>query len=152
MNPNQFRDPLPLDEGIEPSGEFAADLRNFCAVVNRAAERETLRLFGPDWLKTAKRRQRSAQRRLVLAWSTAALLCIGVLPFLHQAKTVAPSVATGTRSYAEDTALLEQVDSAVSESVPQSLAPLAALDDWSGTASTNTEPSLNQPEKKNVAQ
>jgi hypothetical protein len=56
------------------------------------------------------------------------------------------------QSYADDTALLEQVDSAVSESVPSSLAPLATLDNWNSTTTTEeTKPSLNKPEKKNVA-
>jgi hypothetical protein len=62
------------------------------------------------------------------------------------------TVAQSHKTETDDTALLEQVDTAVSESVPSSLAPLATLDDWSSTTSTNTERSLNTSEKKNVAQ
>jgi hypothetical protein len=159
-NSNKFRNPLPPDESLlEPSGQFAADLRNLRAAVHRAAERQTAESVSFAWLNAAKRRQRSGQRRLMLAWGLAAtcatMLCIGTLPYLHHAAPVAgPSVAKvqpGTPK-TDDTALLEQVDSAVSESVPSSLAPLATLDDWSSTASTSTESPLNTSEKKNVAQ
>ena len=93
----------------------------------------------------------------MLAWTCAALLCVSLLPILHHAKLVTSqpvAVVQNAANDAEDTALLEQVDNAVSESVPSSLAPLATLDSWSSTTSTNesvTESSLNKPEKKNVA-
>ena len=156
---NQSRDALPPDEVmLEPAGQFAADLRNLRSAVHRAADRQTAQPVPFGWLKAAKRRHRTAQRRVMLAWSLAttcaALLCIGALPLLHHA---APPVAERQVVHVQpvvidDTALLEQVDTAVSESVPTSLAPLATLDDWSSTTSTNTESSLNAPEKKNVAQ
>jgi hypothetical protein len=147
---NQFRDTLPPDEVmLEPAGQFAADLRSLRSAVHRAAEGQTAQPVPFGWLNAAKRRHRTEQRRLVLAWTCAALLCFGALPFLRHAKPLAAPVAV--RSEADDTALLEQVDTAVSESVPKSLAPLATLDDWSSTTSTNTESSLNAPEKKNVA-
>ena len=162
-HPNQFRDTLPPDEVIlEPSGQFAADLDNLRSAVHRAAERQTAQPVSFGWLNDAKRRHNSAQRRSLLAWSLvttcAALLCIGAaLPFVHHGQpvveqVVARNVESATASSTDDTALLEQVDTAVSESVPPSLAPLATLDDWSSTTSTNTEPTLNAPEKKNVAQ
>lgn len=159
-NPNEFRDTLPADEVVlEPSGQFAADLRNLRSAVHRAAERSGSRPLSSAWLIAAKRRQRAAQRRVMLAWglvgTCAALLCLGALPLLHRAAPIAaPQVArqVQAQSPADDTALLEQVDSAVSESVPSSLAPLATLDEWSSTSSTNNEPSLNKPENKNVAQ
>jgi hypothetical protein len=145
---------------LEPSGQFAADLRNLRSAVHRAADRQTAQPVPFGWLNAAKRRHRSAQRRVLLAWSLAttcaALLCIGTLPLLrHAAKPAAePPVAVvhSTANDTDDTALLEQVDTAVSESVPSSLAPLATLDDMSSTTSTNTESTLNAPEKKNVAQ
>lgn len=164
-HPNQSRDALPPDEVmLEPAGQFAADLRNLRSAVHRAADRQTAQPVPFGWLNAAKRRHRTAQRRVVLSWSLAttcaALLCIGTLPLLrHAAKPAAgPSVvvahntANDTVNDTDDTALLEQVDTAVSESVPTSLAPLATLDDWSSTTSTNTESSLNASEKKNVAQ
>jgi len=127
-HPNQSREALPPDEVmLEPAGQFAADLR-------------------------------TAQHRVVLAWSLvtvcAALLCIGALPFLHHLAppVTAHQVVPVQPVVIDDTALLEQVDTAVSESVPTPLAPLATLDDLSSTTSTNTESSLNAPEKKNVAQ
>ncbi len=153
--PNQFRDTLPPDEtAFEPAGEFAADLRNFRAAVQRAAERETVQPAPINWLAPAKLRRRAVQRRLVLAWSCAALLCISALPFLHHTKPVVTTPVAKVQMEVDDTALLEQVDTAVSESVPSSLAPLDTLDTWSSTDSNEitTKPSLNKPEKKNVAQ
>jgi hypothetical protein len=157
-HPNQIRNILPPDEAaLEPTGEFAADLRNFRSAVHQAAERETSQPqpLASAWLIPAKHRYRTTQRRLILAWSSAALLCVGALPLLHNATRVAPAPAVVAQSEAEDTALLEQVDTAVSESVPSSLAPLATLDTWSSTDSADeitTESSLNASEKKNVAQ
>jgi hypothetical protein len=154
-NPNEFRDTLPPDEVmLEPSGQFAADLRNLRSAVHCAAERSGSESFSATWLIAARRRQRVSQRRLVLAWTCAALLCIGVaVPFLRHSTTApATPVAKAQPVVIDDTALLEQVDSAVSESVPSSLAPLATLDEWSSTTSTNTASTLNTSEKKNVAQ
>jgi hypothetical protein len=158
---NQFRDALPPhttpeEALLEPSGGFANDLRNFRSAIHHIAERETSRPVPAGWLIPATRRQRSSQRRLILAWSCAALLCVGLLPLRHKTTTVVqqPVAAVQTQvNDAEDTALLEQVDSAVSESVPSSLAPLTALDSWSTTiASEPANESSLKPEKKNVTQ
>lgn len=153
---DHLRDTLPPDEALfEPAGEFAADLRNFRSAVHRASEQQSPQPSASVWLLPAKRRLRSAQRRLVLAWGCAALLCIGALPFLHHANTVVGTTPVAkVQTEVDDTALLEQVDTAVSESVPSSLAPLDTLDSLSSTDSNEitTEPSLNKPEKKNVAQ
>jgi hypothetical protein len=169
-HPDQFRDTLPPDEVLlEPTGQFGADLGNFRSAVHRAAERETSQPVPFGWLNGAKRRQRTTQRRLVLAWglvaTCAALLFVGTLPSLHHARpvvqqpiAVAHSTANDSAANnADDTALLEQVDTAVSESVPTSLAPLDALDNgtldsWNSSTSTNTETPLKNPEKKNVSQ
>ena len=160
---DQFRDTLPFDEVLlEPAGQFGSsgqfgnDLRNFRDAVHRAAERQTSQPVGFGWLNAAKRRRRAAQSRLVLTWTfTAALLVAGALPLLRHSRAIAP--VTVRQSSVDDTALLEQVDTAVSESVPSSLAPLQALDDgtldnWDATRSAKTQPTLNKPEKKNVAQ
>lgn len=159
-HPNQFRDTLPPEEVLlEPSGQFGEDLRNFRAAVHQAAERETPQPVPFGWLNAAKRRRRDAQRRLVLALASVAtcagLLLAGALPLLHHSKTAGvPShiMSHVMQQNTDDTALLEQVDTAISESVPSSLAPLAELDDWSSTRSTNNEIPLNKSEKKHVSQ
>lgn len=143
------------DASLEPTGEFVSALSDFRSAVNHVAERETAKPVAYNWLVPARQRYRSAQRRLILAWTCAALLCIGAVPLLHQTKPVAtPPVVAQQNNPGDDTALLEQVDSAVSESVPSSLAPLATLDNWSSSTSSNEvtpESSLNKMEKKNVA-
>ncbi len=154
---NTRPDPSP-DTSLEPSGHFAAALSDFRAAVHHVAERETSKPVPASWLIPARRRHKSAQRRIVLAWSLvtacAVLLCIGTLPLLHQTRPVVDSpVAAHQNSPGDDTALLEQVDKAVSESVPSSLAPLDSLDNWDSTTSTNeldSKSSLNKSEKKNV--
>ena len=154
---NQFRDTLPPDEVmLEPAGQFGTDLGNLRSAVHRAADRQTTEPVPFGWLNAAKRRRHAAQRLMVLAWTCAALLCIGALPFLHHAKPAVPrlsdTVARQVVTETDDTALLEQVDTAVSESVPSSLAPLDALDNLNSPSPTSTEPTLHTPEKKNVAQ
>jgi len=146
-HPEQLRDALPPDEVLlEPSGQFGNDLRNLRAAIHRAAERQTPPTVPFGWLNAAKQRRRGTQRRLMLAWSLAALLLASALPLLHHSRTAAPAPIT------DDTALLEQVDTAVSESVPSSLAPLDAFDNVDTTTSTNTHASLNKSEKKHVSQ
>jgi type II secretory pathway component PulM len=152
---DQFRDTLPPEEVmLEPSGQFGEDLRNFRATVHRAAEREMSQSVPFGWLNAAKHRRRRAQHRVMLAWATAAacaaLLFAATLPLMNHPK--APVIVQVHQSTNEDTALLEEVDTAVSESVPSSLAPLDALDDWNTPTSTKTQNSLNKPEKKNVSQ
>ena len=51
---------------LEPSGEFAASIRNFRSAVAHVADRETARPVAPGWLAPAQRRRRSAQRRMIL--------------------------------------------------------------------------------------
>ena len=162
-HPNPLRDVLPPDEVLlEPSGQFGPgdqfgnDLRNFRAAVHRAAERQTSQPVPFGWLNAARRRRQVAQRRLMLAWATvaasAALLFAATMPLLHHPTTVSTPVAVTQVRSTDDTALLEQIDTAVSESVPSSLAPLAELDDLNSTNSTNNERTPNKPEKKNVSQ
>lgn len=134
----------------EPSGEFATAIRNFRAALTHLAERESARPMAADWLAPARKRRRSHQHRLILAWACAAALCVAALPFAplpfgHQPEPAtvtraaiepAGSAALGPKAATERT-LLEQVDEQVSEPVPSSLAPLAEMDNW-GNASTNT--------------
>jgi hypothetical protein len=146
---------------LEPTGEFAASIRDFRSAVTHVAERETSRPVSANWLAPARKRHRSAQA-MALAWGCAALLCLATLPFsLHSHPAsihpAAPAVASAPAADS-DTALLEQVDMDVSESVPPSLAPLADLDSLD-TASSDTlsgssthGKSLPRSESTNVTQ
>ena len=134
----------------EPTGEFAAAIRDFRAALTHVAERETARPLAADWLAPARKRRRTHQHRLILAWGCAAALCAVALPFAplpfgHQPEPAvvtraaiepAGTAALGPKAATERT-LLEQVDEQVSEPVPSSLAPLAEMNNW-GRASTNT--------------
>ncbi len=151
-NTGSTRPDAGLDAQLEPTGALQASIRDFRSAVHHVAQRETSQPVPANWLVPAQGRRRKAQHRLMLAWACAALLCAGIVPLsthLRQAQQAQQQAATQT--YAADTALLEQVDSAVSESVPSSLAPLTALDSWSSSTSTN-ESSTNPMEKTNAAQ
>jgi hypothetical protein len=154
MNTNEQRN-------FEPSGEFAASIRDFRAAVTHVADRETARAVAADWLAPARKR-RAHHQRMTLSWACAALLCLATLPWLGHSRPAAtphpiaqvPATAAAPES---DSALLEQVDADVSESVPSSLEPLAELDTWN-TASMSTigdshrnGAALTQTEKQNVA-
>lgn len=153
MNTNQHYE-------IEPAGKFAPgldeEIKLFRSAMNHIAERETARQATPNWLVPARKRQRSAQRRLALAWTCAAALCLAVLPITMQRTTTlqpqgAPNVVvTASQSSASDTALLDQVDTAIAAPVPTSLAPLTEMDNWNTDTSTGT--SLQSTERKNVTQ
>lgn len=143
-----------LDAQLEPTGALQESIRDFRSAVHHIAQRETFQPVPANWLAPAQGRKRAAQRRLMLAWACAALFCAGILPLsthLHQAQPAQQQQMAATQSDAADTTLLEQVDSAVSESVPSSLAPLTALDSWSSSTSAN-ESSTNPMEKTNAAQ
>ncbi|MGC1359692.1 MAG: hypothetical protein WA419_06530 [Silvibacterium sp.] len=133
---------------LEPSGEFAASIRNFRSAVAHVADRETARPVAPGWLAPAQRRRRSAQRRMILGWACAALLCLATLPLSTHSnhpvtigRTLMQMPAAAAAAPESDTALLEQVDTDVSESVPSPLAPLAELDSWSTQATNNSSDS-----------
>ena len=64
---------------LEPTGEFAAGVCDFRAVVTHVAERETARPLAIDWLAPARKRRRSHQHRLVLGWACAAALCFATV-------------------------------------------------------------------------
>lgn len=142
-------DPAPhTDESLEPRGEFATSIRLFRSAVEHLAQRETARQVATGWLTPAMHRRKAAHRRMVLSWVCAALLCFAAVPVsMHLLRTdpAATQVAkanSAADTAIADTALLEQVDTEVTESVPSSLAPLAALDSWDTTTST-TETKLN---------
>lgn len=128
---------------LEPSGEFAAAIRDFRSVVEHVTAREMERPVAANWLAPARQRRRSAHQRMALGWACAALLCLATLPFsIHSNHVTTHQVASApaTAHTESDTTLLEQVDTEVSESVPSSLAPLTELDSLN-TESTNTSSS-----------
>lgn len=145
-------------EILEPAGEMAESIALFRGAMHSIAEREMARPVSIDWLKPAQRRRRQAQGRMIMAWACAAALCFAVVPRIAPHRSSAPAVAVVTHSattpspsaaakdQTEDTAFLDQVDNAISEPVPSSLAPLEELDSWSSTTSTN------HSEKKNVTE
>lgn len=149
---------------IEPSGDFAKSIRDFRSAVTHVAERETASPVTAGWLAPARKRRRSTQQRIALGWACAALLCFATLPFpihSHHQAPVNPVAAVSTvpaePSAESDTALLEQVDTDVSESVPSPLAPLADLDNWDTTSAnpssnSNNGTTLRPTESTNVAQ
>jgi hypothetical protein len=128
-------------QSLEPSGELATTIHNFRSAVEYIAACETSRPVPADWLAPARRRRRT-QHSMILAWACAALLCLAMLPLsMNSHHAAPPQVAQATAAVVpvpeSDSALLEQVDTDVSESVPSSLAPLAELENWN-SASTNT--------------
>jgi hypothetical protein len=154
------------ERSLEPTGEFATTIRDFRAAVTHVADRESARPVSADWLAPARRRRRWAQHNMMLAWAALALLCLALLPLSPSEHPAIPHPAIAVQSVApppeSDNALLEQVDTDVSESVPSPLAPLADLETWnseSTTASASNTSSrssangsaLNSTENKNVA-
>lgn len=137
----------PINEHeLEPTGEFASDIREFRAAVTHVADRETAHPLAIDWLAPARKRRRSHQHRLVLGWACAAALCFATvqLTMMPISIHVSPaSVRTAQKAPAPlaqpsepETGLMEQIDADVSESVPSSLAPLSELGS-TDTASTS---------------
>jgi 4-amino-4-deoxy-L-arabinose transferase-like glycosyltransferase len=130
------------DTSLEPSGEFAESIRSFRSAMHHVGDQTAQQDALSVWLAPARKRQKSAQRRMVMAWAAAlGLLFGGALPLTlhlsHETPTYQQAKDLGQpKDNASDTALLEQVDSAVSESVPDSLAPLAELDNWSSDSKT----------------
>jgi len=135
---------------LEPTGELATVIRDFRSAVIHVADRETARPVSADWLVPARHRRRRARQTMMLAWACAALLCLAMLPFsinLHH-ETPQPAITAATAvSLAPDSdnALLEQVDTDVSETVPSPLRPLAEMEDWSSeSTSTSTSNTLSR--------
>lgn len=147
-DPSQVEASVPVEESLEPRGEFATSIRLFRSAVEYVAQRETERPVVAGWLAPAMHRRKVAHRRMVLSWVCAALLCFAAVPvsmhllLTEPSATQAAKVNSAPDTAIADTALLEQVDTEVTESVPSSLAPLAALDSWDTTTSA-TETKLN---------
>jgi hypothetical protein len=131
------------DSSPELSGEFAESIRSFRTAMHYVGQCETAPDTVSMWLAPARKRRQAAQRRMILTMAAGvALLFGGVLPLTmhnsrHETPTAQVRVPVQTvDNTTSDTALLEQVDSAVTESVPDSLAPLAELDNWSSESKT----------------
>ena len=144
------------DQNTEPSGEFAAAIRDFRAAVTHVAERETARPMAADWLAPAMKRRRSHQHRMVLAWACAAALCFATVPFAIMPLTThsgsapvrvalqAPASAPVAQHSEAERGLLQQVDEQVSESVPSSLAPLEEMENMNTASATGpSDPFVN---------
>lgn len=144
------------DQNMEPSGEFAAAIRDFRAAVTHVAARETARPMAADWLAPAMKRRRTHQHRMVLAWACAAALCFATVPFaimpltsnsgsapVHVAMQT-PATAPVAQHHEADNGLLRQVDEQVSESVPSSLAPLEEMENMNTASATGpSDPFVN---------
>ncbi|HTV04135.1 MAG TPA: hypothetical protein VME86_02120 [Acidobacteriaceae bacterium] len=139
---------------LEPAGELASTIRDFRSAMTHVADRETARPVSADWLAPARRRRRRARQTMMLSWACAALLCLATLPISLSPHRVVPqpAVAAATTAAApapeSDSALLEQVDTNVSETVPSPLEPLAELETWNSD-STSTSAS-NTPSRSSA--
>ena len=144
------------DQNTEPSGEFAAAIRDFRAAVTHVAARETARPMAADWLAPAMKRRKSHQHRMVLAWACAAALCFATVPFAIMPLTThsgsapvhvalqTPAPAPVPQHGEADNGLLRQVDEQVSESVPSSLAPLEEMENMNTASATGpSDPFVN---------
>jgi uncharacterized protein (DUF2252 family) len=88
-----------------------------------------------DWgYESALKRKHVAQRRVMLEWAVAAVLCVAALvPAVgfyreHAAQVRAEQQAQLLKQREADTALLDQVTNELSETVPDSMQPLAEMD------------------------
>jgi hypothetical protein len=112
---------------------LANSISQFRAAVHHVAARSSEE--GMDWgFEQARVRRRTAQRRIMLEWAVAAVLCVVALVpavgfFRDHAKQVrAERQAQILKQREADTALLDQVSSELSEAVPDSMRPLAEMD------------------------
>jgi hypothetical protein len=131
---------------------MAEALSLYRSAMQHIAEREAARPFIAE-----RRFERRPRFSLLLAPALAAAVAAAVLVpmyghFHHEhGATPAPVVANGqqhandTHAAVDDTALMNQIDSEVSEDVPDALRPLADLSDQTTTTSSVSE-------KKNATQ
>jgi hypothetical protein len=147
------------NETREEVREMAEALSLYRSAMQHIAEREAARPFAPGVSQrmTERRPERRSRFSLLLAPALAAAVAAAVLVpmyghFHHEhGATPAPVVANGqqhandTHAAVDDTALMNQIDSEVSEDVPDALRPLADLSDQTTTTSSVSE-------KKNATQ
>jgi len=141
----------PETEGTrEEVREMAEALSLYRSAMRHVAEREAARPFAAE-----RRPARTMRFRLLLAPALTAAVAAGVLVPVyahfhdHHTGTVAkngsPAKTAQNVAGVDDTALMNQIDSEVSEDVPDALRPLADLSEQTTTSTTASE-------KKNVTQ
>ena len=134
---------------------LANSISQFRAAVRHIAEQQAEPASVAWQLDQARRRRRSAQRRTMLQWAVATVaatvLCVAVLvPAVgsyrhHAAQLQAQRQEQLLKQREADTALLDQVTSELSVTVPDSMQPLAELD----SDYTNNQTSIGKTEKTN---
>ncbi len=130
--------------------EMAEALSLYRSAMHHLAEREVARPFAAE-----RRPSHTMRFRLLLAPALTALIAAGALVPVythfhdHHTGTVAKNgtetKTTQSVASVDDTALMNQIDSEVSEDVPDALRPLADLSDQATTSNSASE-------KKNVTQ
>ncbi len=137
------------DSSREEVRDLAEALSLYRSAMHHIAEREATRPFGAE-----PARARTFRLRLLLAPALTAVIAAGVLvpvfSHLHRstspvARTVATSAPADQHGTIDDTALMSQIDSELSEDVPDALRPLADLSDQAATSNSVSE-------KKNATQ
>jgi len=131
------------DATREEVREMAEALSLYRSAMHHIAEREAARPFAVE-----QRPARAIGFRLLLAPVLTAAFAAGVFVplyghFHHHAvpapHTLASSNTADTGSAVDDTALMNQIDSEVSEDVPDALRPLADLNDQATTITAVSE-------------
>lgn len=134
---------------------LANSISQFRAAVRHIAEQQAEPASVAWQLDQARQRRRSAQRRTMLQWAVATVaatvLCVTMLvPAVasyrnHAAQLQAQRQEQLLKQREADTALLDQVTSELSVTVPDSMQPLAELD----SDYTNNQTSIGKTEKTN---
>ena len=130
---------------------LAHSISHFRLAVYSVSDRQASTLPVTAQLEKAAQRRRSKQRRVMLEWAVAMALCVAALvPATSYYQTRAAQQAAQRQAQLlkqreADTALLEQVTSEISESVPDSLQPLADMD----TEYASYQTSITKTEKTN---
>jgi hypothetical protein len=145
----RFRRDNPGESGAKTRDELrqlAEAVSLYRSAMRHVAEKQAERPFVP-----AQRKSAGLRMRLVLVPALCAALAAAVIGpaymHLHHAaaiagasvKTHASAPPAATQPGVDDTELMNQIDSEVSEDVPDALAPLADLSDQAVTATTNAE-------------
>lgn len=137
------------DSSREEVRDLAEALSLYRSAMHHIAEREAAHPFAAE-----PTRARTFRLRLLLAPALTAVIVAGVLvpvfSHLHRptspvARTVVTSTPADQRATIDDTALMSQIDSELSEDVPDALRPLADLSDQAATSNSVSE-------KKNATQ
>ncbi|HTW50195.1 MAG TPA: hypothetical protein VMD92_19720 [Acidobacteriaceae bacterium] len=143
-----FRRENPGESGAETRDEMreiAQTLSLYRSAMRHVAEKQPSRSFVP-----AERRAAGLRMRLVLVPALGAALAAAVIgpAYIHLHHTAAiagtpvkplvQTAAANAQASVDDTQLMNQIDSEVSEDVPDALQPLEDLSDQATTATTTT--------------